>query len=67
MTRTRIALFAVGAVVLIALPLATVPERPPTVAPSEGTPFVWDAQPLWDSLEQQFRVAREEGDVLLGW
>ena len=60
MTRTRIALFAVGAVVLIALPLATVPERPPTIAPSEGTPFVWDAQPLWDSLEQQFRVARAD-------
>ena len=59
MTRTRI-LLSVGAVVLLLL-LAMTPESVPTVAPSSGTPFVWDGAALVGSLEARFHDARRDG------
>lgn len=58
MTRTRLILLTFVACLLVLVPLATIPEGVSTVAPSAGTPFVWDAAELLESLEARFAAAR---------
>ncbi len=58
MTRPRSILLLCVVSALVLVPLATVSEGVPHVAPADSAPFLWDSAELWTALQARFEAAR---------